>query len=170
MYKYIKLFILIACLYLQCSLVECELSAMEGHECQDMKSPLLDISDSIPFRNLACEVLACEIPMQHLICDFVLCVIADDAILLEKIMRKAALKAGAKSLEFVYHKFEPDGISAILVLAESHISLHYWFEHKYAAIDVFTCGKCEPENAIDYLKKKLAPSFTIVNRVDRPGL
>jgi S-adenosylmethionine decarboxylase proenzyme len=108
--------------------------------------------------------------MNHLVCDFITCVIPDDAITIEAIMREAARLAGANSLEFIFHHFEPDGISAMLILAESHISLHYWFEQRYAAIDVFTCGKCEPHKAVAYLEKMFGPIYITINRVERPGL
>jgi S-adenosylmethionine decarboxylase len=53
----------------------------------------------------------------------------------------AARAAGATIVEAVFHKFAPWGISGVVVIAESHLAIHIWPENRYAAIDVFTCGK-----------------------------
>jgi S-adenosylmethionine decarboxylase len=55
-------------------------------------------------------------------------------------------------LQLSSHQFEPFGVTAIGLLAESHVSVHTWPEHGYAAVDVFTCGEtARPEQACDYL-------------------
>ena len=57
------------------------------------------------------------------------------------------------------------GVSGVITLAESHISIHTWPEIFFAAIDVFTCGKCKPHSCIDILKNYLEPSrIEIVER------
>lgn len=89
----------------------------------------------------------------HLIADFYDCTVSDDTAELEKIFRAAAKEAGATALEFTAHKFDPIGITAFLILSESHISVHSYPEYKYAAVDVFTCGTANPRKAIDYLKQ-----------------
>jgi S-adenosylmethionine decarboxylase len=53
----------------------------------------------------------------------------------------AARAAGATIVEAVFHKFAPWGISGVVVIAESHLAIHIWPEHRYAAVDVFTCGE-----------------------------
>lgn len=55
-------------------------------------------------------------------------------------VRQAAQRANATILGERVHRFEPHGVTAIALLAESHISVHTWPEHCYAAVDVFTCG------------------------------
>jgi S-adenosylmethionine decarboxylase len=64
----------------------------------------------------------------------------DDRIFVRDVIRKAADAAGSTLLNEVQHKFEPQGVTALGLLAESHISVHTWPEGGYAAADVFTCG------------------------------
>lgn len=65
---------------------------------------------------------------------------------------EAARLSGATLLGSQFHQFEPEGVSAMIFIAESHFALHTWPEHGYAAFDVLTCGVMEPERAIDSLK------------------
>lgn len=68
-------------------------------------------------------------------------------------MIQAANIAKATIVADVFHEFNPHGISGVVVIAESHIAIHSWPEHKCAAIDIFTCSdKMNPQAAIDYLK------------------
>ncbi|MGI6574442.1 MAG: adenosylmethionine decarboxylase, partial [bacterium] len=70
----------------------------------------------------------------------------------ERIMVNAALKAGAEVREVAFHKFSPQGVSGVVIISESHLSIHTWPENGYAAIDVFTCGdRVDPWDAYDYL-------------------
>lgn len=64
----------------------------------------------------------------------------NDRDFLVRTLRSVAQEAGATWLDGVSHAFEPQGVTAVGLLAESHISLHTWPEHGYAAADVFTCG------------------------------
>ncbi len=69
----------------------------------------------------------------------------DDPELIEKSLRDAAEAAGATILHGHFHHFTPNGgVSGVLVLAESHISIHTWPERSFAAVDVFMCGACDP--------------------------
>lgn len=65
----------------------------------------------------------------------------------------AAEKSNSTILKYFFHQFEPIGVSGILLIAESHLSIHTWPEKKYAAIDIFTCGKMDIKAAIDELEK-----------------
>ena len=52
------------------------------------------------------------------------------------------------------HKFEPQGVTSLAMLAESHLSIHTWPETGVAKCDIFTCGdKCLPEKAVEYMKE-----------------
>lgn len=74
----------------------------------------------------------------------------DDPALIEKTLRKAAKAARATELHVHLHQFsENGGISGVLVLAESHISIHTWPERGFAAIDVLMCGDCDPEATLE---------------------
>ena len=55
-------------------------------------------------------------------------------------MVEAAKRAQATIVDVVFHEFSPVGISGVVVIAESHLAIHTWPEHRYAAVDVFTCG------------------------------
>ena len=69
---------------------------------------------------------------------------------------KAAKLAKATVLNLISNKFEPQGVTAIALLAESHISIHTWPESHYSAVDIFTCGqKMLPELASQYLIEAL---------------
>lgn len=59
---------------------------------------------------------------------------------IEKTMVAAAEEAGASVVGQVFHKFSPHGVSGVVVIAESHLSIHTWPEHRYAAVDLYTCG------------------------------
>lgn len=64
----------------------------------------------------------------------------------------AALAAKATIVEIAFHEFSPFGISGMVIIAESHLSIHTWPEYGYAAVDIFTCGELiKPEVAAYYL-------------------
>ncbi len=74
-------------------------------------------------------------------------------------LRAAAEAAGATILHGHFHHFSPNGgVSGVLVLAESHISIHTWPERDFAAIDIFMCGECNPYHSIDALKAAFTPA------------
>jgi len=71
-------------------------------------------------------------------------------------LNKAAKLARATVLNLISNKFEPQGVTAIALLAESHISIHTWPESNYSAVDIFTCGSnMLPELASQYLIESL---------------
>ena len=93
-----------------------------------------------------------------------------DEVLIERALRQGAIAAGATTLHVHLKKFgEEGGVSGVLVLAESHISIHTWPERGFAAIDIFMCGKCNPYDAIPVLKEAFAPEFVQLNE-QRRGL
>jgi len=70
-------------------------------------------------------------------------------------MVEAAKAAQATIVDVVFHEFNPFGISGVVVIAESHVAIHTWPEHGYAAVDIFTCGETlTPEVAAQYLVEK----------------
>ena len=81
----------------------------------------------------------------------------DDARLLTQTLRQSARMAKMTILGEEVHKFRPQGVTAMLLLAESHISIHTYPEKGYAAIDVFTCGGGLTQQAIEHLKQVLEP-------------
>ena len=65
----------------------------------------------------------------------------DELDLIETAMVDAALEAGASIVGRSFHKFTPRGVTGIVAIAESHLAIHTWPEHGYAAVDIFTCGE-----------------------------
>lgn len=98
----------------------------------------------------------------HVLADFWGCQFEklDDAELLMKSLRGAAKSANMTILGEEAYKFSPQGFTGLLLLSESHISIHTYPEKGYAAIDVFTCGGGMTQKAIDYLKEVLQPTKT----------
>jgi len=81
-----------------------------------------------------------------------------DPALIDAALRNAALQAGATILHSHFHHFTPNGgVSGVVVLAESHISIHTWPERDFAAIDIFMCGACNPHDAIPVLRAAFHP-------------
>lgn len=64
-------------------------------------------------------------------------------------------------------KFEPQGLTAIVMLSESHISIHTWPEKDYAALDIFTCGPNHPELVLAYILKALKPKHSLTKYIGR---
>ena len=87
----------------------------------------------------------------------------NDEAFLRSTVTTAAKSAGATLLNLITHRFEPQGVTGLALLAESHISIHTWPEHGYAAVDVFTCGEhTYPEKACEFLSQELgAESFSL---------
>ncbi len=83
-------------------------------------------------------------------------------------MGEAARLSGATVVEEVFHLFNPHGISGVVVIAESHFSIHTWPEYGYAAVDLFTCGEeIKPEKAFEHLKKILGAEAVSVMELKR---
>ena len=66
--------------------------------------------------------------------------ILNDLSFIKDLLSESATRAGATVLGESFHKFNPHGVSGVVVIAESHISIHTWPEHGYAAVDIFSCG------------------------------
>ncbi|MED4016233.1 MULTISPECIES: adenosylmethionine decarboxylase [Sutcliffiella] len=73
----------------------------------------------------------------------------------EKTFVDAALKSGAEIREVAFHKFAPQGISGVVIISESHLTIHSFPEHGYASIDVYTCGELDPNIAANYIAEAL---------------
>jgi S-adenosylmethionine decarboxylase len=94
---------------------------------------------------------------RHIVAEFSFCnpEVLGDLDRVRDIMVTAALAAKAEIKEMAFHKFSPQGVSGVVVLAESHIAIHTWPERAYAAIDTYTCGdKADPLAACDYMAEQ----------------
>lgn len=95
---------------------------------------------------------------QQIIAEFSKCdnKILNNEIALKKIIKQAIKEANHHLVKLGSKKFSPQGITIFGILAESHISIHTYPEHGYAAVDIFTCGEhSNPAPAFEYIKKKL---------------
>lgn len=107
---------------------------------------------------------------RHLIAEYADCTEGKltDPEFLEKCMREAVLKSGATIVRSVFHRYAPQGVSGVVVIAESHMSIHTWPEYNYAAVDFFTCGESvDPYEAHGYLKEMLGSSGAVVKELKR---
>lgn len=89
----------------------------------------------------------------HLIIDLYGAKRLNDIDHIEATLRKCVTAAGATLLHIHLHHFQPNGVSGVAVLAESHISIHTWPEAGYAALDVFMCGKANPDACVPVLRE-----------------
>ena len=87
---------------------------------------------------------------RHVLAELTGCpaVILNDPARLEKCFRRCAEDGGATLVSSHFHHFSPQGVSGVVVIAESHVTVHTWPEHGYAAVDVFTCGRPEIADAV----------------------
>jgi S-adenosylmethionine decarboxylase len=87
---------------------------------------------------------------------------------LEDLMRRAAIDAGALVLNQHFHAFGAgQGVTGVMLLAESHLSVHTWPEAGYAAFDIFMCGAARPHQALATLLLALQPAHQDVREMSR---
>ena len=108
----------------------------------------------------------------HLLADFygvdAASLVSCDAI--DALLREGARAAGARILHSHFHSFgAAQGVTGVLLLAESHISIHTWPEFGFAAADIFMCGVAQPRLALDIIEHALAPASSIVQTIARGG-
>jgi S-adenosylmethionine decarboxylase proenzyme len=85
----------------------------------------------------------------------------NDVARIESVMASAAKAAKATVVKSLFHKFNPFGVSGVIVIAESHLAIHTWPEYGFASIDVFTCGPVvDPRTCQRYLAKALHASHS----------
>ena len=93
-----------------------------------------------------------------------------DAGAIEAHMLEAARRSGATVVAHNFHRFAPHGVSGVVVIAESHLAIHTWPEHGFAALDLFTCGDTlRPEPCFDYLVAVLGCQRHTITAVSRGG-
>lgn len=95
---------------------------------------------------------------RHVLVEFYECnaSILNDEKKIRTYMQEAATKSNATIVDSVFHRFNPHGVSGVVVIAESHLAVHTWPEYNYAAVDLFTCGSSvNPWIAFEILKERL---------------
>ncbi len=94
--------------------------------------------------------------------------VLNDLSLLRSTLVMAANESGATVLGESFHPFTPQGVSGVVVIAESHLSIHTWPEYGYAAVDIFTCGSSvHPEKAAEVLIERLGAKNHSVVEIQR---
>jgi S-adenosylmethionine decarboxylase len=108
----------------------------------------------------------------HLLADFYgvapaqLC----DAAAIERVLRQSAQAAGAEIIFAHFHSFGAGhGVTGVLLLAESHISIHTWPENSFAAADIFMCGTAKPQRALAFMQHVWQPASCSVQLIARGG-
>jgi S-adenosylmethionine decarboxylase proenzyme len=94
----------------------------------------------------------------------------DDQTLVEKLLVRAAELAGARAVGSAFHRFFPAGVTGVLLLEESHLSIHTWPERGYAAIDFYTCGGADPHVACAHVSQGLGATGMTLLEVERGRL
>lgn len=105
----------------------------------------------------------------HVLLDFYGCATnLDDPMMIQETMLEAAHKAKTTVLNSYVHRFSPQGVSCVVVISESHLSIHTWPEHNHAEVDVFTCGEnALPTLAIEFMEKQFSPQRTVIYKKER---
>ncbi len=106
---------------------------------------------------------------RHLIGEFYGCdhTLLNDPTTVEQAICDAAHAVGATVLHVQAHRFAPQGVTATVIIAESHLSIHTWPEHGYAAADIFTCGGLDPAPGFRLLQQRLRAETTRVQVIVR---
>lgn len=89
---------------------------------------------------------------------------------METILQQTAEIMGATIVTSTFHHFSPLGVSGVLVIQESHLTIHTWPEHAYAAIDIFTCGEIDMQAGVTHLHKALCAGELKIVKMKRGDL
>lgn len=124
-------------------------------------------------RSLLCggreEVRELNTRGRHLLVEYTGCdaSVLDDLKRIEALMNEAARAAQTNIVASVFQPFEPQGVTGVVVVEESHLSIHTWPESGYAAVDFFTCGDSVPERAHEVLSAGLRAQYSEIMVVER---
>lgn len=105
-------------------------------------------------RELIVDLYGCEVDL-------------NDPSWLASVLASAAKEIGSTVVKTVSHQFSPIGTTVILLLAETHISIHTWPQHKYAALDIFICSEADPDAAWQVVKAALKPKSFKTRGINR---
>lgn len=87
--------------------------------------------------------------------------------LLINLLESAARNSGAHVIQTIFKKFDPQGVTVLTLLSESHISIHTWPEKGEAAVDIFTCGDSDPKIGCDAIIDKLNAQNHTLSYIER---
>lgn len=107
---------------------------------------------------------------KHLIVELYDCdqKLISDVDYIQNVMMECAKIANTTIIDSVFHKFNPYGVSGVIVVAESHLAIHTWPEHRFASVDFFTCGEhSDPWKSFKIIKKKLKAKHFSITKMQR---
>jgi len=106
---------------------------------------------------------------RHLVIDYWDCdeAMLNDKAALELLLTRAAEAAGATVMSMQSHNFEHQGVTVVAVLGESHLSIHTWTEEQYAAVDLYSCGDCDPLQSHAVIEQALAAQQSNIVELSR---
>ncbi|WP_373533330.1 adenosylmethionine decarboxylase [Vampirovibrio sp.] len=110
---------------------------------------------------------------RHLLVEFYDCdtQTLDDVAGIETHMNDAARACGATIVQSTFHRFEPWGVSGVVVISESHLAIHTWPEYGYASVDLYTCGdEIDPMGAYEHLRRVLGAQESEIQMLKRGNL
>ena len=110
---------------------------------------------------------------KHLIVELYGCSseLLNNLVQVEKILIEAVELSKATIVQPVFHHFSPHGISGVVVIAESHFTIHTWPEYGYCALDIFTCGdQIDPDESLQFMKNKFQADNMSVMEIKRGTL
>lgn len=91
----------------------------------------------------------------------------DDVAYIEQLMLSICEELGVTVVNSCFHQFSPQGVSGVVVIAESHLSIHTWPEYGFVSIDFFTCGGQDPESVFTVLQEKFRAGRWLGSSIDR---
>ncbi len=146
--------------------------ACDGNEPdQDQPRPDGGVTDETTGYRPALGPQTAMTPFRHILYDVWL----EDAQILERVepmremMLEAARRSNALILDSYFHQFDPHGVTGVVLIAQSHLSIHTWSEDAYAAIDLFTYSHMDPDAAINYIREQLRPVRERLSDLTRGG-
>ncbi len=106
---------------------------------------------------------------RHLLAEFYGCTdgALDDVDRMRDHMLAAVKAVGATVVGEAFHRYEPHGVSGMLLIAESHLTVHSWPESRYVAVDIFTCGGLDPRHGYALLRQLLASETCRMHEIVR---
>jgi S-adenosylmethionine decarboxylase len=110
---------------------------------------------------------------RHLLVEFYDCdsQTLDNVAGIETHMNDAARACGATIVQSTFHRFEPWGVSGVVVISESHLAIHTWPEYGYASVDLYTCGdEIDPMGAYEHLRLVLGAQEAEIQMLKRGNL
>jgi S-adenosylmethionine decarboxylase proenzyme len=96
------------------------------------------------------------------------CTYLDSEPAIRELMLEAASISGSTIVGTIFHHFSPQGVTGVVVIAESHLAIHTWPEFRYASVDIFTCGThLDPWAGFEYLKERLQSRKSLSKEIIR---